>query len=121
MNVLVAFWVSFIVFYALYGFECWINGSMPRNPFHALAVPLIQFCEEILWNLPGGRERYVRTRLFTSRHHDDFVIGRHATWNCAEVMDTNQYAAAGRDILPGPLHLIVYLAILLWPIALFFV
>ncbi len=101
------FIISIAAWYALYGFECLLNGAgFGRKTIWF--IPFECFWEEILWNLPGGRAWHTEHKIICGSTSRGIIIGRHRNWHYQEVIEKNLY---------GPFHLLFYLGLIFWPLA----
>ncbi|KKT91053.1 MAG: hypothetical protein UW92_C0019G0008 [Candidatus Jorgensenbacteria bacterium GW2011_GWA2_45_13] len=100
--------LGLIIWYLFYGLECFINGgTIGKSRFF---FPFECLWNEILWNLPGGKETYVKKHIANSSI-DTAVCGSKQVWRSAEIRKKNLYFECGKDILPGFFHLFLVVSI----------
>ena len=113
--------VAFVIWYVGYGLEVAINGGTLGRSL--LLAPFSCFWEQMLETLPGGRAKWARQQADLAgellRCGNYTYIGRRHSWDLFTVREQGLYAQMGKDCLPGPWHLFLWVVgPLLWPITL---
>lgn len=109
------------MFYIYYGLESHGNTYTQGNQ---LTMPFLSFWEEVLWNLPGGRSRWIRKKLkkhlyWNIENHSDYKFdmpGRKKEWTDKDLVTPSDFRKCGKDVLPGIFHFLIFAALIGWPI-----
>ncbi len=108
--------ISLSLWYVVYGLE--VASGDGRLGRHRYLYPFQCLWSELLWNLPGGRAQHIRDSIVADEH--SAFGGKTKLWYGSDIVAKNQYAACGRDMLPGRLHFLFFTLWLLWPVGAIF-
>lgn len=96
---IIALIVSYVAWYVLYWYECFLNGGdIGRDP---LLMPFQLFWQDLQWILPGGLNRRAKYIEEMVQQGEGIIGGFRKSWNYQELRRTGDYRACARDVLPG--------------------
>lgn len=101
----IALIVGFVLWYLVYGLECFLNGgSLGRNQWTMQFVLLNQ---EISWLLvPGAKVKYLKEHVILDCFEHGAICGSTKGWDYQEVREQNLWRECANDVLPGWGHFI---------------